>query len=75
MPFIGHHSHVIHEPHFYQGRMFFSSLGDFWVSYGSMHIKKGIVLTLEFSDDQLCSLEWRKTKCCCTGDSVLISFL
>ena len=75
MPFIGHHSHVIHEPHFYQDRMFFSSLGDFWVSYGSMHIKKGIVLTLEFSDDQLCSLEWRKTKCCCTGDSVLISFL
>jgi poly-gamma-glutamate synthesis protein (capsule biosynthesis protein) len=60
---IGHHPHIPHIPILKNNRPFFSSLGNFWISFGGSAVTNGIIVKLNFNKEELVSYSWRYICC------------
>ena len=69
---LGHHPHIIHTPCFVEGKYLFSSLGNFWVSYGGRRVNRGLVVKVLMSGDEMVSIHWQKIKTTSSSSSVTV---
>jgi hypothetical protein len=70
---LGHHPHVPHIPKLGEIPLF-TSLGNFWISYGGPKVQHGIILKAYFKSHKLVGYEWRFLKSTSSSKKVEIDF-